>query len=112
NLTPFISMPNHYNLLHREEEREMMPSLKHFGIGSIPWSPLYVVRSPVWRARRHLQRRRHCARKATSYPRCVLHPRCAFEMCRDVAAVVLREYLIVKQVLAPVDRSTRTTRTT
>ncbi|KAJ7790479.1 Aldo/keto reductase [Mycena olivaceomarginata] len=40
NLTPFISMQNHYNLLHREEEREMMPSLKHFGGGSIPWSPL------------------------------------------------------------------------
>lgn len=27
NLTPFISMQNHYNLLYREEEREMMPSL-------------------------------------------------------------------------------------
>ncbi|KAJ7810036.1 Aldo/keto reductase [Mycena olivaceomarginata] len=40
NLTPFISMQNHYNLIHREEEREMMPSLKHFGVGSIPWSPL------------------------------------------------------------------------
>ncbi|KAJ7796596.1 Aldo/keto reductase [Mycena olivaceomarginata] len=40
NLTPFISMQNHYNLIHREEEREMMPSLKHFGMGSIPWSPL------------------------------------------------------------------------
>ncbi|KAJ7107025.1 Aldo/keto reductase, partial [Mycena epipterygia] len=40
NLTPFVSMQNHYNLLYREEEREMMPSLKHFGVGSIPWSPL------------------------------------------------------------------------
>ncbi|KAI0049042.1 Aldo/keto reductase [Auriscalpium vulgare] len=40
NLTPFISMQNHYNLLYREEEREMMPSLKHFGVASIPWSPL------------------------------------------------------------------------
>jgi len=39
-LTPFISMQNHYNLVYREEEREMMPTLKHFGIGSIPWSPL------------------------------------------------------------------------
>jgi aryl-alcohol dehydrogenase-like predicted oxidoreductase len=28
NLTPFISMQNHYNLLYREEEREMMPTLK------------------------------------------------------------------------------------
>ncbi|KAI0033126.1 aryl-alcohol dehydrogenase [Vararia minispora EC-137] len=39
-LTPFISMQNHYNLCYREEEREMMPTLKHFGVGSIPWSPL------------------------------------------------------------------------
>ncbi|EIM84438.1 Aldo/keto reductase [Stereum hirsutum FP-91666 SS1] len=40
NLTPFISMQNHYSVLYREEEREMMPTLKHFGVGSIPWSPL------------------------------------------------------------------------
>ncbi|KAI8974167.1 Aldo/keto reductase [Trametes punicea] len=40
NLTPFISMQNHYNLIYREEEREMFPTLKHFGVGSIPWSPL------------------------------------------------------------------------
>ncbi|GLB41393.1 putative aldo keto reductase [Lyophyllum shimeji] len=39
-LTPFISMQNHYNLAYREEEREMLPTLKHFGVGSIPWSPL------------------------------------------------------------------------
>lgn len=39
-LTPFISMQNHYSLLYREEEREMMPTLKYFGVGSIPWSPL------------------------------------------------------------------------
>ncbi|OJT04999.1 Versiconal hemiacetal acetate reductase [Trametes pubescens] len=40
NLTPFISMQNHYSLVYREEEREMFPTLKHFGAGSIPWSPL------------------------------------------------------------------------
>ncbi|KAI0328028.1 Aldo/keto reductase [Cubamyces sp. BRFM 1775] len=40
NLTPFISMQNHYNLLYREEEREMFPTLKLFGVGSTPWSPL------------------------------------------------------------------------
>ncbi|KAK0493366.1 aryl-alcohol dehydrogenase [Armillaria luteobubalina] len=39
-LTPFISMQNHHSLLYREEEREMFPTLKHFGVGSIPWSPL------------------------------------------------------------------------
>ncbi|KAI0086916.1 Aldo keto reductase [Irpex rosettiformis] len=40
NLTPFISMQNHYNLLYREEEREMYPTLKMFKVGSMPWSPL------------------------------------------------------------------------
>ncbi|CEL60063.1 hypothetical protein RSOLAG1IB_09321 [Rhizoctonia solani AG-1 IB] len=40
NLTPFISMQSQYNLIYREEEREMMPTLKMFGVGMIPWSPL------------------------------------------------------------------------
>ncbi|EIW80654.1 Aldo keto reductase [Coniophora puteana RWD-64-598 SS2] len=39
-LTPFISLQNHYSLLFREDEREMMPTLKMFGVGAIPWSPL------------------------------------------------------------------------
>lgn len=39
NLTPFISMQNHYSLMYREEEREMFPTLNMFGVGSIPWSP-------------------------------------------------------------------------
>jgi aryl-alcohol dehydrogenase-like predicted oxidoreductase len=36
----FISMQNHYNLLYREEEREMIPLCLSEGIGLIPWSPL------------------------------------------------------------------------
>ena len=36
----FLSMQNHYNLLYREEEREMIPLCRHEGIGLIPWSPL------------------------------------------------------------------------
>ena len=39
-LTPFISMQNHYNLLNREEEREMLPLCADLGVGVIPWSPL------------------------------------------------------------------------
>jgi 1-deoxyxylulose-5-phosphate synthase len=39
-LTRFVSMQNHYNLLNREEEREMMPLCAAEGIGVIPWSPL------------------------------------------------------------------------
>ncbi len=36
----FVSMQNHYNLLYREEEREMIPQCLDQGIGVIPWSPL------------------------------------------------------------------------
>ncbi|MBX2818989.1 MAG: aldo/keto reductase [Rhodothermaceae bacterium] len=36
----FVSMQNHYNLVYREEEREMIPLCKDQGIGTIPWSPL------------------------------------------------------------------------
>ena len=38
--TPFATMQNHYNLLHREEEREMLPLCADLGVGVIPWSPL------------------------------------------------------------------------
>ena len=38
--TKFVSMQNHYNLIYREEEREMMPFCRAEGIGLIPWSPL------------------------------------------------------------------------
>ena len=38
--TKFISMQNHYNLVYREEEREMIPLCIDQGIGLIPWSPL------------------------------------------------------------------------
>jgi aryl-alcohol dehydrogenase-like predicted oxidoreductase len=38
--TKFVSMQNHYNLIYREEEREMIPQCLDQGVGVIPWSPL------------------------------------------------------------------------
>src|SRR5882757_9309602 len=38
--TRFVSMQNHYNLIYREEEREMIPLCIEEGIGVLPWSPL------------------------------------------------------------------------
>jgi 1-deoxyxylulose-5-phosphate synthase len=38
--TRFVSMQNHYNLLYREEEREMIPQCIDQGVGVLPWSPL------------------------------------------------------------------------
>lgn len=38
--TKFVSMQNHYNLVYREEEREMIPLCIDSGVGLIPWSPM------------------------------------------------------------------------
>jgi aryl-alcohol dehydrogenase-like predicted oxidoreductase len=38
--TPFVAMQNHYNLVYREEEREMNPYCVHTGVALTPWSPL------------------------------------------------------------------------
>ena len=38
--TRFVSMQNHYNLVYREEEREMLPLCRAEGVGVVPWSPL------------------------------------------------------------------------
>src|SRR5262245_51375253 len=38
--TAFVAMQNHYNLIYREEEREMLPLCQDQGVGVIPWSPL------------------------------------------------------------------------
>ncbi|KAM0228688.1 hypothetical protein ACHAPO_010549 [Fusarium lateritium] len=49
NWTKFISMQNQYNLLYREEEREMIRFCNETGVGLIPWAPLcrgYLARSP------------------------------------------------------------------
>ncbi len=46
----FVSMQNHYNLMYREEEREMIPLCLDQGVGLIPWSPLargYLARPPA-----------------------------------------------------------------
>jgi 1-deoxyxylulose-5-phosphate synthase len=50
-LTRFVSMQPHYNLLNREEEREMLPLCRAEGIGVVPWSPLARGRlSRAWQA--------------------------------------------------------------
>ncbi len=42
--TPFVSMQNHYNLLYREDERELIPICKQFNVSLIPYSPLAAGR--------------------------------------------------------------------
>jgi aryl-alcohol dehydrogenase-like predicted oxidoreductase len=54
--TRFVSMQNHYNLLYREEEREMIPLCQDQGMGVIPWSPL--ARGRLARAPEHGETKR------------------------------------------------------
>ena len=68
--TRFVSMQNHYNLLYREEEREMMGLCQAEGIGVIPWSPLARGRLDARMAMRDHEalgdgsiRQRACTRK-------------------------------------------------
>ena len=52
--TRFVSMQDHYNLLYREEEREMLPLCGDQGVGVIPWSPLALGRlTRGWDASTH-----------------------------------------------------------
>ena len=44
NLTPFSSMQNHYNLIYREDERELIPICKEMGVSLTPYSPLAAGR--------------------------------------------------------------------
>lgn len=59
----FVSMQNHYNLLYREEEREMIPLCDAEGIAVIPWSPL--ARGLLAGSRRSIEDREATARAAT-----------------------------------------------
>ena len=56
--TRFVSMQNHYNLIYREEEREMIPLCRDQGVGLIPWSPLArgkLARAPEAKATKRSQ---------------------------------------------------------
>ena len=67
----FVSMQNHYNLVYREEEREMMPLCEAEGIGVIPWSPL--ARGLLAGSRKALNDRSSTARAASDTYSAVLY---------------------------------------
>ncbi len=55
--TKFVTMQDHYNLLYREEEREMLPLCVDQGVGVIPWSPLARGTADPRLGRRHRAQR-------------------------------------------------------
>jgi aryl-alcohol dehydrogenase-like predicted oxidoreductase len=63
--TRFVSMQNHYNLIYREEEREMIPLCLAEGLGVIPWSPL--ARGVVARPRAISQARESTRSRSDPY---------------------------------------------
>ena len=65
-ISRFVAMQNHYNLVHREEEREMIPLCRAEGIGLIPWSPL--ARGFLAGNRRKRTTGKRCARAPTTTP--------------------------------------------
>src|SRR5438445_4112429 len=73
--TRFVTMQNHYNLIYREEEREMLPFCRDQGIGVIPWSPLarglHGI-TPMPSSRDRKRTRRNSSHPHSSYPVCCL----------------------------------------
>ena len=85
--TRFISMQNHYNLLYREEEREMMDLCAAEGIGVIPWSPLARGRlARPWDDRAGTERAESDEFGKTLYTRTEASDRAVVERVGEVAA--------------------------
>lgn len=83
----FISMQNHYNLIYREEEREMLPLCEEEGIGCLPWSPL--ARGILTGSRQRDDR--HTARARTDAMADVFYGREQDFVIADAVAEVARE---------------------
>jgi len=73
--TRFVSMQDHYNLLYREEEREMMPLCTAEQIAVVPWSPL--ARGRLSRENRRIRRPQHRTRIVLCFIRVVVRARLA-----------------------------------
>jgi aryl-alcohol dehydrogenase-like predicted oxidoreductase len=85
--TRFVSMQNHYNLLYREEEREMIPLCLDQGIGVIPWSPLARGRlARPWDERANTERAGTDEFGKTLYARTEAADRAVVDRVGEVAA--------------------------
>jgi aryl-alcohol dehydrogenase-like predicted oxidoreductase len=109
----FISMQNHYNLLYREEEREMVPLCRAEGIGVIPWSPL--ARGLLTRPRRDQSTTRIAPDKYTPMLYGAAHEdavlsvleRTAAKLKRPMAQVALAWLVARPGVTAPIVGATK-----
>jgi 1-deoxyxylulose-5-phosphate synthase len=83
--TRFVSMQNHYNLVYREEEREMLPLCREEGVGVIPWSPL--ARGFLAGNRRRADRGETVRAKTDTFAHGLYYADADFEVAERTAAV-------------------------
>jgi 1-deoxyxylulose-5-phosphate synthase len=84
----FVTMQNHYNLVYREEEREMLPLCREEGIGVIPWSPL--ARGFLAGNRRKEDHGETVRAKTDDYAHELYYQESDFEVVRRVSEVAAR----------------------
>ena len=111
--TRFVTMQDHYNLLYREEEREMLPLCADQGVGVIPWSPLARGRlTRDWDDAHRAQRRptssaRRCTRDGRPGDRRARSPRSPTTRGVPRAQVALAWVLRKPAVTAPIVGATK-----
>ena len=86
--TRFVAMQNHYNLIYREEEREMLPFCRDQGIGVIPWSPL--ARGFLAGNRRAADRGETVRAKTDEFAHQMYYEDCDFAVANRAAQVAAR----------------------
>jgi aryl-alcohol dehydrogenase-like predicted oxidoreductase len=112
-LASFVSMQNHYNLLYREEEREMIPLCRSEGVAVMPWSPLArgVLTRPFGKAgtRRMRSDRYTPTLYGAAHDRAILDAvgKVAARLDRSMAQVALAWVLSRPAVTAPIIGATR-----
>jgi len=95
-LTRFVAMQNHYNLVYREEEREMLPLCREEGIGVIPWSPL--ARGFLAGNRRRGDYGETLRAKTDEYAQMLYYQDSDFEVVKRVSAIAQRRGVSNAQV--------------
>lgn len=95
-LTRFISMQNHYNLIYREEEREMIPFCNAESIGLIPWSPM--ARGFLAGNRRKEDRGETLRAKTDEYSHGLYYNDADFKIADRVAEVAARRSVTGSQI--------------
>ncbi len=95
-LSRFVTMQNHYNLIYREEEREMIPLCRAAGIGLLPWSPL--ARGFLAGNRRGEDRGETLRAKTDDYAHKLYYQESDFKVVERVTAIAARRGISNAQV--------------